>query len=68
MRGGEREKQGGRLEKEGRKKAKRENKSNIDLELSNFRYHRNFYQDFVNKLQIITAKSTYNHTSFDKTP
>ena len=51
---------------ENRKNAKRGNKSNIQLELSNFRYHRNCYQDSVNKLQINTAKSTYDNTSSDK--
>ena len=51
---------------ENRKNAKRGNKSNIQLELSNFRYHRNCYRDFVNKLQINTAKSTHDNTSSDK--
>ena len=54
-----------REEKEGRKNAKRRNKSNIELELSSFRYYRNHYWDFVNKLQINTAKSTYDKTSYD---
>ena len=43
------------------KNDKRGDKSNTELELSNFRYHRNCYQEFVNKLQINTAKSTYDH-------
>ena len=59
---------GGREEKEDRKNAKRGNKSNIGLELSNFRYYRNCDRDFVNKLHINTTKSTYDHTSSDKTP
>ena len=45
-----------------------ESKSNIELKLSNFRYNRNCYQDFVKKLQINTANTTYNHTSSDKVP
>ena len=60
--------EGGREEKEDRKNAKRGNKSNIELELSNFRCHRNCYRDFVNKLQINTAKSTCDHTISDKAP
>ena len=48
----------GREEKEDRKKnAKRGNKSSIELELSNFRYHRNCFRDFSNKLQINPAKN-----------
>ena len=51
-------KEGGREEKEDRKKnAKRGNKSSIELELSNFRYHRNCFRDFSNKLQINPAKN-----------
>ena len=46
----------------------RGNKSNIELELFNFRYHRNCYWDFVNKLQINTANRTYDHISSDKAP
>ena len=44
---------------EGRQKknAKRGNKSSIELELSNFRYHRNCFRDFSNKLQINPAKN-----------
>ena len=58
---------GGREEKEDRKNAKRGSKSNIELELSNFRYHRNCFRHFVNKLQINTAKIPYDHhTSSDK--
>ena len=57
---------GGREEKEDRKNAKRESKSNIELELSNFRYYRN-YRDIVNKRQINTAKRTHDHqTSSDR--
>ena len=59
---------GRREEKEDRKNAKRGNKSNIKLELSNFRYHKNCYQDFINRLQINTANSTFDHTSSDKAP
>ena len=55
-------------EKEDRKNAKRGNKSNIGLELSNFRYYRNCDRDFVNKLHINATKSTYDHTSSDKAP
>ena len=56
-------------EKQDRKKiAKMGNKSNIELELSDFRYYRNCYWDFVKKLQINTAKNTYGHTSSDKAP
>ena len=40
---GEGGKEGGREEKEDRKNAKRGNKSNTELELSNFRYHINCY-------------------------
>ena len=59
---------GGRKEKEDRKNAKRESKSNIELELSNFRYYRN-YRDFVNKRQINTTKRTHDHdTSSDRAP
>ena len=58
----------GREGKEGRKIAKWWNKSNIELKLSNFRYHRNCYQDFVHKLQINGAKNTYDQTSSDKVP
>ena len=61
------ERKGG-WKKEDRESAKRGNKSNIELESSNFRYHRNCYQNFANKLQINTAKSTYDHTSSDMAP
>ena len=54
----EEERKGGREEKEDRKNAKPGNKSNIKLRLSNFRYHRNYFLDFSNKLQINAAKST----------
>ena len=40
------------------KNAKTENKSNINLKISNFRYHRNCFPDFSNKLRINVAKST----------
>ena len=65
--GGE-ERKGGREEQEDRKTAKRGNKSNIELKLSNFRYHRNCFQDFSTKLQINAAKSTCHQTSSDKAP
>ena len=55
-------------EKEDRKNAKRGNKSNIELELCNFRYHINCYWDFVIKLQINTIKSTHDHKRSDKAP
>ena len=45
-----------------------ETKANIELELSNFRDRRNCYRDFVNELQINTAKSTHDHTSSEKAP
>ena len=51
-------KKGVREEKEDRKNAKTGNKSNINLKISNFRYHRNCFRDFSNKLQINVAKST----------
>ena len=65
---GEGGKEGGREEKEDRKNAKRGNKSNTELELSNFRYHINCYWDSVTKLQINTIKSTHDHNSSDKAP
>ena len=65
--GGE-ERKGRREEQEDRKTAKRGNKSNIELKLSNFRYHRNCFQDFSTKLQINGAKSTCHQTSSDKAP
>ena len=65
--GGE-ERKGGREEQEDRKTAKRGNKSNIELKLSNFRYHRNCFQDFSTKLQINAAKSTCHQTSSAKAP
>ena len=58
----------GREEKDDRKNAKRGNKSNIELELSSFRYQISCYWDFVNKLQINTAKNTRDLTSSDKVP
>ena len=58
---------GGREENEGRKKkAKTGNKSNIKLKLSNFRYHRNYFLDISNKLQINAAKSTWDQASSNK--
>ena len=59
---------GGMEEKEGRKKknAKTGNKSNIKLKLSNFRYHRNYFRDISNRLQINAAKSTYDQESSNK--
>ena len=65
--GGE-ERKGGKEEKKDRKNAKKGNKSNIELKLSNFRYHRNCFQDFSTKLQINAAKSTCHQTSSDKAP
>ena len=50
------------------KNAKTGNKSNIKLKLFNFRYHRNYFLDFSNKLQINAAKSTYDQASSDKAP
>ena len=49
---------GGREEggKEDRRNAKRGNKSIIELKLYNFRYHRNCFRDFNNKMQINAAK------------
>ena len=64
----EEERKGGREEKEDRKNAKPGNKSNIKLRLSNFRYHRNYFLDFSNKLQINAAKSTCDQTSSVKAP
>ena len=64
----EEERKGGREEKEDRKNAKPGNKSNIKLRLSNFRYHRNYFLDFSNKLQINAAKSTWGQTNSDKAP
>ena len=72
--GGTKEKREERGEKKGivgerrEKNVKRGSKSNIDLKLSNFRYHRNCYRNFTNKLQINAAKNTYNQTSSDKAP
>ena len=48
------------------KNAKKGNKSKIELKLSNFWYHRNWYRHFANKLQINASKNTYDQTSFDK--
>ena len=57
----------GRREERGdRKKPKTKNKSNINLKLSNFKYLRNCFLDFSNKLQINAAKSTCDQTSSDK--
>ena len=63
-----REGKGGREEKEDKKMQKQETKSNIKLQLSNFRYHRNCFRDFRNKMGINAAKSTYNQTGSDKAP
>ena len=65
--GGE-ERKGGREEQEDRKTAKRGNKSNIELKLSNFRYHRNCFRDFSTTLHINAAKNTRDQTSSDKVP
>ena len=54
---GKRGKEEGRRRKT-EKNAKTGSKSNIKLRLSNFRYHRNYFLDFSNKLQINAAKST----------
>ena len=51
--------------REGKGKLKTGNKSN-NVKLSNFKYHRNCFQDFSNKLQINAAKSTCDWTSSDK--
>ena len=58
--GKEKGRKGGREEKKDRKKKNAEtgNKSNINLKLSNFRYHRNCFRDFSSKLQTNAAKST----------
>ena len=53
----EERREGGRRRKTEKKNAKRGNKSSIELELSNFRYHRNCFRDFSNKLQINPAKN-----------
>ena len=57
--------QGGRGEKGDRKNAKTGNKSNINLKLSNFRNHGNYFREFSNKLQINPAKNTCDQTSSD---
>ena len=56
---GEREerRKGGK-ERQKKKNAETVNKSNINLKLSNFRYHRNCFRDFSSKLQTNAAKST----------
>ena len=59
----------GRKGGKGRQKnAKAGNKNNIKLQLSNFRYHRNCFRDFRNRMRINAAKSTYNQTGSDKAP
>ena len=63
--GGE-ERKGGKEEKKDRKNAKKGNKSNIELKLSNFRYHRNCFRDFSTKLHRNAAKNTRDQTSSDK--
>ena len=72
---GRREEGGGRREekrkgREGRQKKNAEtgNKSNINLKVFNFRYHRNYFRDFSNKLQINAAKSISDQISSDKAP
>ena len=50
------------------KNGKTGSKSYIDLKLSNFGYHRNYYRDLTNMLQINAAKNTYSKTSSDKVP
>ena len=44
--------------KDWKKNAKTANKSNINLKLSNFRYHRNCFRNFSSKLQINAAERT----------
>ena len=73
--GGRREEGGGRRAekrkgREGRQKKNAEtgNKSNINLKVFNFRYHRNYFRDFSNKLQINAAKSISDQISSDKAP
>ena len=56
---------GGRGEKGDRKNAKTGKKSNINLKLSNFRNHGNYFREFSNKLQINPAKNTCDQTSSD---
>ena len=56
----------GREGKEGRKNGTRANKGIFELKISNFRYHRNCFRDFLNKLHIDIAKSTYYQTISDK--
>ena len=54
---------------EGRQKnVKSGSKSYINLKLSNFGYHRNYYRDLTNMLQINAAKNTYNQKGSDKAP
>ena len=57
---GEREerRKGGEERQKKKKNAETGNKSNINLKLSNFRYHRNCFRDFSSKLQTNAAKST----------
>ena len=63
--GREGRKEGGE-EKEDIKNSKKETK--LTLKSSNFRYHRNCFQDFSTKLQINAAKNTCDQTSSDKAP
>ena len=64
-RGREERRKGGEWRQK-KKKAKTGNKSNIKLKLSNFRYHRNYFLDISNKLQINAAKSTWDQASSNK--
>ena len=63
--GREGRKEGGE-EKEDIKNSKKETK--LTLKSSNFRYHRNCFQDFSTNLQINTAKNKCDQTSFEKAP
>ena len=63
--GREGRKEGGE-EKEDIKNSKKEAK--LTLKSSNFRYHRNCFQDFSTNLQINTAKNKCDQTSFEKAP
>ena len=69
--GGGRREEGGEEEGKRRKTEKNAetgNKSNINLKVFNFRYHRNYFRDFSNKLQINAAKSISDQISSDKAP
>ena len=58
----------GEEERQRKENAKTGNKSNIKLKLSHFRYHRNYFLDIINKLQISAAKRTCDQKSSDKAP